>query len=286
MERGHSVAWVVLIRRWLEPWRSRIVVILLIVTAALWLLPIIYMVSVSFRVPWEVFEPAIISTSFTTGNYEQIFADNPLPRHFLNSIVVSVTSTALVVAGATLFAFAVSILKVRGGAIVYATVLLTLMVPIAALVVPVAQELKQLGWTNTWLGLIGPYTALGIPFATVILVAVMDDLPKEDPGGRRHRWVWAPGPSAACRRAHDQAVADLRDHLDVHHDLERVLPGACGDDRRVDEDDSARSPTVLGRLSEQPSSALRYPHARRAPARSSSTQSCNAGSWQACSKGR
>ncbi len=44
---------------------------------------------------------------------------------------------------------------------------------------PVTQELKQLGLTNTWWGLILPYTALGIPFATVILVNVMEDLPAE-----------------------------------------------------------------------------------------------------------
>lgn len=159
--------------------RSGVIVILLGLTAALWLLPIVYMVDVSFRLPWEVFDPAIISPSFTTGNYEQVFKDNPLPAYFVNSIVVSVSSTLLVVAGATAFAFAVSVLHVRWSRAIYAIVLLTLMVPIAALVVPVTQELKQLGLTNNWLGLILPYTALGIPFATVILVGVMDDLPEE-----------------------------------------------------------------------------------------------------------
>ena len=152
---------------------------LLGITAALWLLPIIYMIDVSFRLPWEVFDASIISPSFTLGNYQQVFADNPLPVYFVNSIVVSVTTTALVVAGATAFAFAVSVLHVKRSRVVYSVVLLTLMVPIAALVVPVTQELKQLGLTNNPVGLILPYTALGIPFATVILVGVMDDLPEE-----------------------------------------------------------------------------------------------------------
>jgi raffinose/stachyose/melibiose transport system permease protein len=162
-----------------ERLKSTLIVVLLGITAALWLLPIVYMIDVSFRLPWEVFDPSIISPSFTLGNYQQVLSDNPLPVYFVNSIVVSVTTTVLVVAGASAFAFAVSVLHVRWSRVIYSVVLLTLMVPIAALVVPVTQELKQLGLTNHWLGLILPYTALGIPFATVILVGVMDDLPEE-----------------------------------------------------------------------------------------------------------
>jgi raffinose/stachyose/melibiose transport system permease protein len=156
-----------------------VTVVLIGIAAALWLVPIVYMVDVSFRLPWEVFDAAVVSPSFTTGNYQQVLADNPLPVYFMNSIIVSVSTTALVVAGATAFAFAVSVLRVRWSRIIYSLVLLTLMVPIAALVVPVAQELKHLGWTNTHIGLIAPYTALGIPFATVILVNIMDELPEE-----------------------------------------------------------------------------------------------------------
>jgi raffinose/stachyose/melibiose transport system permease protein len=162
-----------------QRWRSRLTVLALALTALAWLLPIVYMVDVSFRLPWDVFEAAIVTSSFTLGNYAQVLADNPLPAYFLNSIIVSGGTTAIVVVGATLFAFAVSILHVRWSRLVYSVVLLTLMVPIAALVVPVTQELKMLGWTNTYAGLIGPYAALGIPFATVILVNVMDDLPEE-----------------------------------------------------------------------------------------------------------
>jgi raffinose/stachyose/melibiose transport system permease protein len=162
-----------------EHWLSRSIIVGLAIVAGLWLLPIIYMADVSLRLPGDAFDPSIVLPTATTVNYQTIFRDTPLPKYFMNSIVVSVATTLLVAAGSTLFAFGVSVLRVRFSRLVYAGILITLMVPIAALVVPVTQELKGLGLLNSYLGLIGPYTALGIPFATVILVSVMDDIPLE-----------------------------------------------------------------------------------------------------------
>jgi raffinose/stachyose/melibiose transport system permease protein len=53
------------------------------------------------------------------------------------------------------------------------------MVPVASLVLPLAILLKNFGWVNTYLGLIMPYAALGVPFAVVVLKAFMEDLPEE-----------------------------------------------------------------------------------------------------------
>jgi raffinose/stachyose/melibiose transport system permease protein len=158
-------------------WFSRTTVVVLAAVAGLWLLPIIYMVDVSLRGPNDAFDPAIVLPSATLVNYQTIFHDNPLLGYFVNSIVVAGATTILVAVGSTLFAYALSILRVPVGRLIYAGILMTLMVPIAALVVPVTQELKGFGLLNTYAGLIGPYTALGIPFATVILVSVIDDLP-------------------------------------------------------------------------------------------------------------
>lgn len=160
-------------------WFSRSVVVALAILAGVWLLPVIYMVDVSLRLPGDAFDPAIVLPTATSVNYEAIFRDNPLSAYFVNSLVVSVGTTVLVAIGSILFAFGVSILRVRFSRLVYGGILMTLMVPIAALVVPVTQELKGLGLVNNYLGLIGPYTALGIPFASVILVSVMDDIPLE-----------------------------------------------------------------------------------------------------------
>jgi raffinose/stachyose/melibiose transport system permease protein len=173
----HELSLLSRIRRY--RWGSGFTVFVLAIVAIVWLMPVVYMADVSLRLPQDVFDPSIILLSVTSVNYETIFLHNPLPTYFMNSIIVSVGSTTLVAIAAVLFSFAVSVLKVRYGRLVYAALLLTLMVPIGALVVPITIELKQVGWLNSYPGLIAPYAALGIPFASVILVSVMDELPEE-----------------------------------------------------------------------------------------------------------
>lgn len=163
---------------WLRVKRPLIITLLSIV-AVIWLLPIVYMVSVSLRTPADVFDPAIITTHVTGANYAQVFADNPIPRYLLNSVIVTAISTFIVVAAGSMFAFATTVLKLRYSRAMFAAILITLMVPLSSLVVPLGAVLKQFGWINNYFGLIMPYAALGIPFAVVVLAGFMQDLPRD-----------------------------------------------------------------------------------------------------------
>lgn len=149
----------------------------LTVVAIIWMLPLIYMVDVSFRLPQYLFDPALIVWNFTLVNYQTVIDGNALGHYFLNTIVISCASVVLVMGFAAAFAFGVTVLRLPFAKLLYAMVLLTLMVPLAALVVPLAQILVRFGWENTYWGLIIPYAALGVPFAVVILRGFMETIP-------------------------------------------------------------------------------------------------------------
>lgn len=151
----------------------------LCVLAVVWLLPLVYMVDVSLRLPQDTFNPDLIVSHVTLSNYQTVIAGNPLGQYFINSVVIAVVTVVLVVAFASAFCYAVTILGVRFGAAMYTMILLTLMVPIASLIVPIASVLGRLGMINTDQGLILPYTAIGIPFAVVLLRGFMQALPHE-----------------------------------------------------------------------------------------------------------
>lgn len=144
-----------------------------------WMVPEAYMVSIALRSPETVFDPTLFSWPLTFGNFVTVIRDNPLPSFFLNSLIVTVSTVALVLVVSSLFAYAVAILKLPGTTVLYAVLLTTLMVPMASLVLPLAILLKTFGWVNRYVGLIFPYVALGAPFAVVILKAFMEDAPKE-----------------------------------------------------------------------------------------------------------
>jgi raffinose/stachyose/melibiose transport system permease protein len=159
--------------------RSLVIHCALLVVLALWMVPEAYVFSIALRPPETVFDPTLFAWPPTLANFATVIHDNPLTVFFLNSLIVTVATVAMVAVVSSLFAFAVAILKLRFAHVLYATLLSTLMVPIASLVLPLAILLKTFGWINNYLGLILPYAALGAPFAVVILKAFMEDTPHE-----------------------------------------------------------------------------------------------------------
>ncbi|MDQ0396511.1 carbohydrate ABC transporter permease [Labrys monachus] len=159
--------------------RSLAVHLVLFAVLGLWMIPQAYMLSIGLRTPEQAFDPVLFAWPITFDNFVTVLGDNPLGGIFLNSLIVTVATVAIVVAVSSLFAFACAILKLRGSMVLYATLLVTLMVPLASLVLPLAILLQTFGWVNTYWGLIFPYSALGVPFAMVVLKAFMEDSPAE-----------------------------------------------------------------------------------------------------------
>lgn len=151
----------------------------LFLVLALWIVPEAYMFSIGLRTPAQAFDATLFVWPVTFDNFVTVIRDNPLGRIFLNSLIVTVCTVALVTAAASAFAFACSVLRLRATMVLYTTLLTTLMVPIASIVLPLAVLIKHFGWVNSYAGLIFPYAALGVPFGIVILKAFLDDAPRE-----------------------------------------------------------------------------------------------------------
>ncbi len=154
--------------------------LLLLLVVVIWMIPLVYMVSMSFRTPDNIFSNTLFVSETTTRNYQTVIGDHPeLPLNFLSSLVVTVVSVILVTLCASMAVFGLSRKRLPGKYIIYNMLLATLCVPISALVIPLTQINANLSWLNTYQGLFMPYTALGIPFAMVILKGFMDDFPME-----------------------------------------------------------------------------------------------------------
>ena len=141
------------------------------ILALIWLVPIIMMLVVSVMPPDQRaprFGGLLIS-GVSVKNYETVFKDAEIVQHFINSMAVTVPSVILVVVISSLAAFALARLKFFARDLWFYLLIMTLMLPIPTLVVPIFQINKALGLNDRYLGLILPYTALGAPFAIVIL---------------------------------------------------------------------------------------------------------------------
>jgi raffinose/stachyose/melibiose transport system permease protein len=146
-----------------------------------WLIPLAMMVAISVTPSSQrglKFGGLLIS-GVSAENYAHVFRDTPVLLHLFNSIVITGASVALVVAAGSLAAYAFARMRLFAKEFWFYLLIVTLMLPIPALVVPIFRLNKDLGLLNSYFGLILPYTALGTPFAIIILRSFFESLPKE-----------------------------------------------------------------------------------------------------------
>lgn len=121
-------------------------------------LPFFYAISTSLKSMYEVFAIPIqwIPKVIRWENYVVPFTTRPLARQFLNSVLVSTCVTLLNVATCTMAGYSFAKFRYQGRDLLFLGVLATLMVPIQVILVPLFVLVKNLGWLNSYLGLIIP----------------------------------------------------------------------------------------------------------------------------------
>src|SRR5215469_5877522 len=143
-----------------------------IVTILLVLIPVLWIVSLSFKNPATIAatgRAAFWPTSWTWENYKGIFSTSEFTRPLLNSIGIGLIATFISVVLASLAAYAVARLNFPGKQALIGISLLT----------PLFNIERALGIFNTWIGLIIPYIAFGLPLGIYTLSAFFREIPWE-----------------------------------------------------------------------------------------------------------
>lgn len=144
-----------------------------------WLVPLIWMLSMSFSTneSLRINASSLIPTDFTLDNFRSAFAISLVGRWFLNSVIVTTSTTLLTVALCTLAGYAFAKLPFRGRAVLYAVVLGGLMVPFEAVFIPLFTMVADVGQHNTYPALILPRiaSALGV----FVMTQFFSRVPKE-----------------------------------------------------------------------------------------------------------
>jgi multiple sugar transport system permease protein len=149
------------------------------VVIALALIPVLWLVSLSFKTPTAILDPSFIPKAWTWSNYTGILQTSQFIRPLINSIGIGIISTVIAVTLASMAAYAVARLQFPGKAVLIGMALLIAMFPQIALVTPLFSIERSLGLFNTWPGLIIPYIAFGLPLGIYILSAFFREIPWE-----------------------------------------------------------------------------------------------------------
>jgi multiple sugar transport system permease protein len=149
------------------------------VVIALALIPVLWLLSLSFKTPAAVLDPSLWPAQWTWGNYSGILTSSQFLRPLVNSIGIGLISTLVAVVFASMAAYAVARLRFPGKSVLIGMALLIAMFPLIALVTPMFTIERALGLFNTWPGLIIPYVAFGLPLGIYTLSAFFREIPWE-----------------------------------------------------------------------------------------------------------
>jgi len=101
------------------------------------------------------------------------------PSRFMNSLIVAVVSTVLAVGMGTFTAYGFSRFKVKGEGDLLFFILSTRMMPPIAVAIPIYLMYRELGLSDTALGMILLYTAVNLSLSVWLLKGFIDEIPIE-----------------------------------------------------------------------------------------------------------
>lgn len=153
---------------------------LMTVMVLAYIFPALWAVSMSFRTDENMFAAdQLIPHPVTLQHYARLFEALPgLGQYFLNTVVIAVLGTAGTLLSSSLAGYALARFQFPGRGVLLATLLLTLMVPVHATLIPQYVVFRELGWLNSALPIIVPLL-FGTPFASFFFRQYFLTLPRE-----------------------------------------------------------------------------------------------------------
>lgn len=171
-------------QRVLSVFNSSIVNIVLVIVAVFWLVPSVGLFITSLRTSgdiaasgwWTVFTaPA----QLTIENYANMLSNSTITGSFLNTIVIAVPTTILVVMIGAVAAYGFAFLQFPGRDWLLIVVIILLAVPLQVALIPLARLFGALGIFGSVIGVILFHVAFGLPFAIFLLRNFFTQVPTE-----------------------------------------------------------------------------------------------------------
>jgi multiple sugar transport system permease protein len=153
--------------------------------AVLWLLPVVWVLVTSLKPTEHIVRlpPEWIPWPATGAHYHEVLFSSSrtarIGRAFLNSLVVSLGTVAIVVGTSAMAAYPLARMRFPGRDLVFVLLVGSLMVPNAVVLVPQYVLTQRLGWLSTYQGLIVPEAAMTFAFGVFLLRQFFLTMPRE-----------------------------------------------------------------------------------------------------------
>jgi ABC-type glycerol-3-phosphate transport system permease component len=142
------------------------------------LFPFFYMVSTAFKAEDDLFSspPKFLPRSPTLSNFHQALQPKFI-RYFMNSFIVTIGTTIIVIVVALFSSYAFSRLRFRGRKLLLKIIIFTQLFPLIVIIIPIYVLYNKTGIVNTHLSLIIAYLAFTVPVGVWMLRGFFKSIP-------------------------------------------------------------------------------------------------------------
>ncbi len=142
--------------------------------------PLLWVVLNSFKPSQEIINATFkLPTNPTIENYTNAFNTINIGQSYINSFIMSGSVVFFTLLFGGIAAFAMSRMRFKLRAMLQIALVMSLLIPAFATIVPVYRMMIDLNLVNTYWGLIIPQTAGNLPFAVLVISGYMATIPKE-----------------------------------------------------------------------------------------------------------
>jgi len=139
--------------------------------------PLLFMFATSFKTADQVYDLRLIPAAPTLDNYITVLADGRFLRWFFNSTVVAVLVTISNCFFDSLVGYTLAKFEFRGRYFIFLAILSTLMIPTEMLVIPWYLMSSQLGWLDSYWGIMFP--GMMTAFGTFLMKQFFESVPND-----------------------------------------------------------------------------------------------------------
>jgi len=163
-----------------------------------WTFPILWSVLNSLKTERDIlaYPPKLLFTPTLEAYRDVLFGSSSILPNLWSSFVISIGTTVVTMVMAVPAAYALARLRIPGKRFAGFYVLATQMLPPVGIIIPYFLILRNIGWMDTYQGIILIYLSFSLPFAIWLLVSYFEDIPFEMEeaayldGASRLRTLW------------------------------------------------------------------------------------------------
>lgn len=157
-----------------------ILYLVLIVASLINIFPFIWLLLSSFKPNIEIVTetPRLLPVTWTLQNYALLSKAAPFLRFFINSVIVSGVSTFFVLVSCSAMGYIFAKYHFRWKNFFFSMIIATILIPQYTYFIPVYLTIRNLGWVNSYAGIIYPFVIMssGIFFLRQTISMIPDDL--------------------------------------------------------------------------------------------------------------